>query len=475
MGLVVERGGKMIRQNQKYLNILQVILDMLTILGAFLVSYYIRFFLMKDGIITLDFGRNILPILAMLPIYFILYSMFDLYNSRRIRPFTQEVYSLTVSNLLGFLILTLGLFLFDLSDFSRYNLGLFLFFTISGSLFVRGSIRYILRRYRQKGFNLKHCIIVGTSPTASQLLEKIKTHPYWGYNILGIVRSDTRKSNAFGGHRILGNIEDLSEILGHYYADVVLIATDENNAEQLGIILKACETSGVKTHIIPYYHKYVPAKPYIDDLDGLPIIDTRHVPLDNPFRSFAKRCFDIVFSVVALILTSPLLLFCAIMIKCSSPGPIFFKQERVGTNRKNFLMYKFRSMRVQTDEEELDKWTTKDDPRKTWWGSFMRRTSIDELPQFINVLKGEMSVVGPRPERPFFVEKFKQEVPRYMIKHQVRPGITGWAQVNGYRGDTSIEERITHDLYYIENWTMSFDFKIIFLTVFKGFINKNAY
>ena len=169
------------------------------------------------------------------------------------------------------------------------------------------------------------------------------------------------------------------------------------------------------------------------------------------------------------------MLLSVIMIKLTSPGPVIFHQERVGLNRKQFMMYKFRSMHVQTDEEEREQWTTKNDPRKTKWGSFMRKTSIDELPQFFNVLKGDMSVVGPRPERPFFVEKFREEVPRYMIKHQVRPGITGWAQVNGLRGDTSIEERINHDLYYIENWTFSFDLQIIFLTVFKGLVNKNAY
>jgi exopolysaccharide biosynthesis polyprenyl glycosylphosphotransferase len=169
------------------------------------------------------------------------------------------------------------------------------------------------------------------------------------------------------------------------------------------------------------------------------------------------------------------MLFSVLMIKLTSPGPVIFHQERVGLDRKNFMMYKFRSMHVQKDEEEREQWTTKDDPRKTKWGAFMRKTSIDELPQFFNVLKGDMSVVGPRPERPFFVEKFREEVPRYMIKHQVRPGITGWAQVNGLRGDTSIEKRIEHDLYYIENWTFAFDLRIVFLTVFKGFVNKNAY
>ncbi len=344
----------MIRENQKYLNILQVILDMLMVIVSFLLAYYIRFFMMKDGIITLSFVKNLMPILFMLPVYFILYSFFDIYNSRRAKPFFQEAYSLIIANVLGLLLLTLGLFLTDLSDFSKLHLGLFVTINTSGTIIVRGGIRFILLRYRKRGYNLKHCLIIGTSPTAAELIAKIKAHAYWGYNIVGIVQSDQRTSPAFAGYRIVGDLQELDKLLTKYYVDVVMIATDENNAEQLGMILKACETSGVKTHIIPYYHKYVPAKPYIDDLDGLPIIDTRHVPLDNPFRSFGKRLFDIVFSAFALLLTSPLLLFCAVMIKCSSPGPILFKQERVGTNRKNFYMYKFRSMRVQTDEEEMD-------------------------------------------------------------------------------------------------------------------------
>ena len=213
----------------------------------------------------------------------------------------------------------------------------------------------------------------------------------------------------------------------------------------------------------------------MDDLDGMPIINTRSIPLDNVFKAFVKRITDIIIALIAIIIFSPILLLCAIMVKLTSKGPILYKQERVGLNRKPFYMYKFRSMRVQTKEFEADKWTTKDDPRKTWWGNIMRKTSMDELPQFFNVLKGEMSVVGPRPERPYFVDKFKDEIPRYMIKHQVRPGITGWAQINGLRGDTSIEERIDYDLNYIENWTFAWDLQIIFLTPFKGLINKNAY
>ena len=192
-------------------------------------------------------------------------------------------------------------------------------------------------------------------------------------------------------------------------------------------------------------------------------------------NAFAKRCVDLFGAIVALTLFSPVMLAVVIIIKVTSPGPLIFKQERIGRQNKPFNMYKFRSMVVQTEAEEKGKWTTQNDPRVTPIGKFIRKTSIDELPQLINVLKGDMSLVGPRPERPQFVDKFKEEIPRYMVKHQVRPGLTGWAQVNGYRGDTSIRKRIDHDLYYIENWTIGFDFKIIIMTFFTGFVNKNAY
>ena len=188
-----------------------------------------------------------------------------------------------------------------------------------------------------------------------------------------------------------------------------------------------------------------------------------------------KRIWDIVGSVMAIIVSSPVMLLMCVLIKATSPGPLIYIQERVGLHNKTFRMYKFRSMEIQPEAEERKAWTVKKDPRVTGFGKFMRRSSIDELPQLFNILKGDMSLVGPRPERPFFVEKFREEIPRYMVKHQVRPGLTGWAQVNGFRGDTSIRKRIDCDLYYIENWSIGFDIKILFLTIFKGFINKNAY
>ena len=257
--------------------------------------------------------------------------------------------------------------------------------------------------------------------------------------------------------------------------DEIAVTLSLADYDRLEEIVGMCEKSGVHTKFIPDYNSLIPNKPYTEDLNGLPVINIRYVPLSNTFNALCKRIVDILGSLTGIILLSPFLIIVAIIIKLTSKGPIIFKQERVGLHNKPFYMYKFRTMYVQSEEEEAKGWTTKDDPRVTKVGKFFRKTSIDELPQLFNILVGDMSIVGPRPERPQFVEKFKEEIPRYMIKHQVRPGLTGWAQINGYRGDTSIRRRIDYDIYYIENWTMGFDFKIMFLTIFRGFMNENAY
>jgi exopolysaccharide biosynthesis polyprenyl glycosylphosphotransferase len=205
------------------------------------------------------------------------------------------------------------------------------------------------------------------------------------------------------------------------------------------------------------------------------LINVRDIPLDEMSNRTLKRSFDLLFSLCALLIISPLLILIAIGIKITSSGPVIFKQERVGLGRRKFMIYKFRTMKVLSDNSSNTEWTTENDPRRTRLGTFLRKTSLDELPQFFNVLFGHMSVVGPRPERPFFVEQFKEEIPKYMVKHHIRPGITGWAQSNGLRGDTSIEDRIKHDIFYIENWSFLFDIKIIWKTIWNGFFNKNAY
>lgn len=445
---------------------------MLIVIVSFTVAYSIRFMWM-EGIISVSLEESLKGIVYFLPVYVFLYYIFQLYTPARTTSVFQEFGKIIRANGVGALIFILALYLLKLINFSRIML---LFFVLLNTLLMiveRGTIRYILRRYRRKGYNQKHCIVIGMTDLSEDFFKAIRRNPQWGYQIIGYVDDNPSRKNI--DYLYLGTTEDLQTLLQKYYADIAIIALDEKGYHRLGTVISECEKAGVKTNIIPYYYKYVPANPYIDDLDGMPIIDTRHVPLDNYLKNFGKRSFDVCFALLAILIFSPLMLFSTLMIKLTSPGSVIYRQERVGLNRQPFHMYKFRSMKVQTEEEEKVCWTVKDDPRKTKWGSFMRKTSIDELPQFFNVLKGEMSVVGPRPERPYFVEKFKEEIPKYMIKHQVRPGITGWAQVNGLRGDTSIEERIRYDLYYIENWTFALDVKIVIMTVFKGLVNKNAY
>ena len=300
-------------------------------------------------------------------------------------------------------------------------------------------------------------------------------NPEWGYHVFGILDDNMERTATYRGIQMIGRTEDLEDILKEHQLDEIIIALSLSEYYKLAHIVAVCEKSGVHTKLIPDYGNIIPTRPYTEDLMGLPVINIRYVPLSNTFNAMAKRAVDIVGSLVCIVLFSPIMLLAALLVKLTSPGPVIFRQERVGLHNQPFVMYKFRSMQVQSKSREKAGWTTKNDVRVTGVGKFMRRTSIDELPQLFNVLKGEMSLIGPRPERPQFVEKFREEIPRYMVKHQVRPGMTGWAQVNGYRGDTSIRKRIDCDLYYIENWTMELDIKILFLTVFKGFINKNAY
>lgn len=265
--------------------------------------------------------------------------------------------------------------------------------------------------------------------------------------------------------------EKLERILEGNELDEVVIALRAEDYGKLERIVDVCEKAGVHTKMIPDFGNVISTRPYIEDVQGIPVIHVRRVPLNIMRNRVAKRAVDLIGATVAIILFSPVMLLTVLVVALTEEGSVIYRQERVGLHNQVFYMYKFRSMIMQDEEKEKAEWSTRNDPRITPVGKLIRRTSIDELPQLFNVLKGEMSLVGPRPERPQFVQKFRDEIPRYMVKHQVRPGMTGWAQINGYRGDTSIEKRIEYDLYYIENWTMVFDMKILILTIFKGFFD----
>lgn len=469
----------MIRDNQKHFNRLLVLLDALVIAAA----YWLAWFLWLSGNVKeMEPGTGILPVeiyfiafVLIVPGYLILYNSCDLYSSKRTAKAVYEIFNIIKANTIGLLAVMVVLFAINIPDFSRGMVGVFYGINIVSEALIRKGMRYGLRHLRKKGYNIKHILLVGYSRAAEEYINKITANPEWGYEVCGILDDHVPVGAVYKGVHVTGEIDSLHAILPENQLDEIGITLSLSDYGRLEDIVKICEKSGVHTKFIPDYNSVIPSRPYLEDMDGLAVVNIRRVPLNNTANMLMKRMTDIFGSLVAIIVFSPVMLAAAAGVKVTSKGPLIFKQERVGLHNKPFWMYKFRSMEVQPETEEKKGWTKKDDPRVTKIGKLLRKTSIDELPQFFNVLKGDMSLVGPRPERPFFVEKFKEEIPRYMIKHQVRPGITGWAQVNGYRGDSSIKKRIEYDLYYIENWSMAFDFKILFLTFFKGFINKNAY
>ena len=472
----------MIKDNQKRLNRMHVLLDILVTVVAYALAWFI---VISGKVLPLDEGVlkpqvYFMALIFIVPIYLILYASFHLYVPKRIQGRRSELANICKANVIGLMLFTFVLFGLRrfVSHLSYFSTKMILAFFAANIILLeaeRISIRIFLRSLRTNGYNQKHVLLIGYSRAAEGFIDRVSVNPEWGYHVQGILDDHRPAGFAYKKVQVLGPINHLEDFLASNTLDEIAITLSIKEYSNLEQIVAACEKSGVHTKFIPDYNNIIPTIPYMEDLQGLPVIHIRHVPLTGVFNATMKRIVDLAGALFGLIVFSPLMLVTALLIKITSPGPVLFSQERIGLHNRPFKMYKFRSMEVQDPGRERSQWTTPHDPRVTPVGRFIRKTSIDEMPQFFNVLIGNMSLVGPRPERPLFVEKFKEEIPRYMIKHQVRPGLTGWARVNGYRGDTSITKRIEHDLYYIENWSLGFDFKIMLLTVFKGFINKNAY
>ena len=428
------------------------------IIGAtYFFSWYLRF---KSGLFVKDAG--VLPaktyfsaLFLIIPGYLLLYSIFQLYMPRRVKSYRKELMDIIRANGIGFMIFILVLYFIKQEHFSRQMLCIFFFINISLEFASRYLIRTILWKMRKQGLNQKHILMIGESQMAEQYMDRLRENPKWGYQVFAHLKDE----------------EKLERILEGNELDEVVIALRAEDYGKLERIVDVCEKAGVHTKMIPDFGNVISTRPYIEDVQGIPVIHVRRVPLNIMRNRAAKRAVDLIGATVAIILFSPVMLLTVLVVALTEEGSVIYRQERVGLHNQVFYMYKFRSMIMQDEEKEKAEWSTRNDPRITPVGKLIRRTSIDELPQLFNVLKGEMSLVGPRPERPQFVQKFRDEIPRYMVKHQVRPGMTGWAQINGYRGDTSIEKRIEYDLYYIENWTMVFDMKILILTIFKGFFD----
>jgi len=469
---------KVIRGRERFLTRLYAITDFIIVQIAFFLAWILKFEIFYDGISghlplkSYLFWSLIYGVIAVMLGYVV-----ALYAPKRKAKFATELAKVLQVHTFSIFMLLSVLFTFKIVDISRTFL--LLYFTINLILIsiYRFVVKQSLRRLRKKGYNKQFVLIVGAGSIGRKYYENLENHPEFGLEVLGFLDDyRTNHESRYSHYKpIIGRTSDLEHILSNQLIDEVAVALPLKAYPKYREIIAVCEKAGVRVSLIPDFYDILPAAPHFESFGDLPIINIRDIPLDEVRNRILKRLFDIVFSIIAIILTSPLMLVIAIIIKLTSPGPIIFKQERVGLNRRTFYMYKFRSMKHMPKSVSDTQWTVENDPRRTKFGAFLRKTSLDELPQFFNVLKGDMSVVGPRPERPYFVEQFKEEIPKYMIKHHVRPGITGWAQVCGLRGNTSIKDRIEHDIFYIENWSLLFDIKIILKTVVNGLVNKNAY
>ncbi len=466
----------MLKRYSQFLESLMLFADLLAISASWIAAYFLRF---HCGPVPVYRGiPGIRPYLVLLALIVIIWGVafkaFGLYRPRRISSRLAEVRDIAQACSLAVLILVALTYFLKQFEFSRLVILYFWVFSILSVSLVRGSFREILRVMRWRGYNLRHVLIVGEGALARKVVSRIHARPELGLRIVGLLAGDHRMvSEEVEGLKVLGTYEEVGEIVRELSIDRVFIAIPLEAYSRMEGILRSLEEGFVDINVIPDLYQYVTLRGGVEEFEGLPLISLQDSP-SYGWNLVAKRMIDIVLSSVALLVTAPVQLVLAAIVKLTSPGPILYRQERMGLDGRTFQMLKFRSMRHDAEGDTGAVWATRDDRRRTSIGAMLRLTSLDELPQLFNVLRGEMSLVGPRPERPVFIEEFRKRIPKYMLRHKVKAGITGWAQVNGWRGDTSLERRIECDLYYIEHWSLPFDLKILWLSLWKGFIHKNA-
>lgn len=465
-------------RHQMYVGLF-VLADCVALGVAWLASYQLRF-----AVEIVPVTKGVPPLanyIILLPVIFVVWGVAfrsaGLYLPMRSSRRSHEKRLVLRASSMAMLVFTAVSFLgFEKAySLSRMTLVLFWVFGTGTVMLSRSLLREVLRAARRQGRNLRHVLIVGDGELARSVNARLLAHPEFGLKVRGFLAEDTARVGAFiGTTPILATWNNVLDIVEEGGVDQVIFALPFEAMPQLEGLVHPLENTPVDVKVIPDIERFVSLRSGIDELDGLPIIGLRAIRLVG-WNRVLKRGMDIGASLLALILLFPLMLVLALMIKLTSTGPVFFAQERMGLDGRLFRVWKFRTMAINAEAETGPVWAKRDDPRSTLPGRVLRRLSLDELPQFWNVLCGEMSLVGPRPERPVFIQEFRRHVPRYMLRHMVQAGMTGWAQVHGWRGDTSIERRIQYDLEYIQNWSMTLDLRILFLTVIRGFVNRNAY
>ncbi|BCX05404.1 MAG: undecaprenyl-phosphate glucose phosphotransferase [Candidatus Roseilinea sp.] len=454
--------------------------DVFSIAISFFIAYRLRLLIpLPEPARSVPGFTQFLPLLA-LQIVAIVGAFFfgKMYHRRRTRYSTDDLTTIfsavSIGTLISIALVSLT-FRGDsaIADFPRVMVIYAWLLTIVMVVLGRNVQARIQRALQMRGIGRTRVVVVGAGEPAATVLQRITQNPRLGYDVVGLVPYDGQKP--WYDVRLLGSLDDLSRLVSREAVDEVIIALPEASSEDLLNVISKCDRSTISIKVLPDQFQIMAGQLSIGELSGLPLLNLRDVALRG-WKLSLKRAVDLIGSAFGLVLLSPLMLLIAILIKLDSPGPAFYAQERMGLDGKRFHLLKFRSMRVDA-EQSGPGWTRRDDPRKTRLGAFLRRTNLDELPQLINVLLGDMSLVGPRPERPVYVEEFRKRIPRYMERHREKAGMTGWAQVNGLRGDTSIEERTKYDLWYVENWSVWLDIKIILMTIWQTITgeHENAY
>jgi Undecaprenyl-phosphate glucose phosphotransferase len=448
--------------------------DFVLTLMAWICAYHVRF---TSGMVPVVKGtaafRDCIAYLPLVAIFsWVSYRIVGQYEIHRLRRFREEMVAVVKGVLLLALLLMSANFLRQDAYQSRLTMTLFVVLSIAGILLVRRLTWSVVRKARQRGYNNSNAVIVGTGRIARRTDQALRRANWMGIRNVGFV--EDRPSRFINDLNVLGTVADLPKLVEEHRIEHVFIALPLNRLDQARRTFEILSRSLVEVRLIVDVPNFAGLSLTTTNLDGLPVVGLRESPHFG-LNVVVKRLMDVALSLIGLILLSPVMGAIALVIKLTSPGPIFYRQERCGLNGRTFWMLKFRTMCVDAETQTGPVWAKKDDPRRTRWGAFLRRTSLDELPQLINVLRGDMSLVGPRPERPIFIHQFSRSIPNYMARHCVKAGITGWAQVHGWRGNTSLRKRVEYDLYYITHWNPWLDLRILWMTIWHGFVHRNAY
>ncbi len=465
----------MLRERRRWLLLALLAGDALAAVGALLAAYTLRFSpLFPIPLGVPPFEPYLFLLIPLIPLHALSLGAVGLYRYRRERTKADEAFALARGATLATILLVATTFFVRGFSYSRGAILLFWGLDLLLVFWERLAIREVLRSLRRRGRFVRRVLVVGAGPLGQEVARRLRGHPELGLRVAGFLDDRRPVGERIEGREVLGGFEAVPQIVAAHAVDQLFIALPLEAHAELLKILNALEGELVDVKVVPDVLQFMTLRAAVEELDGLPIISLSESPITG-WNRVAKRALDLGLSGLGLAVLSPLLGLIALAIKLTSPGPVIYRQERMGLDGRPFWMYKFRSMRVDAEVETGPVWTDEHDARRTRLGHVLRRFSLDELPQLWNVLRGEMSLVGPRPERPFFVQQFRTMIPQYMLRHKVKSGMTGWAQVNGLRGNTSLEKRIEYDLYYVENWSLAMDLKILCLTLWRAWRHRHAY